>query len=228
MCGVCGCSETTHQPQMVAIEKDIMEVNDSHAAVNREKYDNHHCLAINLVSSPGSGKTTLLEKTLLAMNTAAAVIEGDQYTARDAERIKRCGKAVVQINTGKSCHLDAHQVGHAFDDLSFANGVLFIENVGNLVCPALFDVGEHHRVVVLSVTEGDDKPIKYQEMFASSDVVIINKIDLLPYVDFNLSHCIEQIKKLSPHALIFQLSATTGVGMDDWLAWLSQQCNELS
>jgi hydrogenase nickel incorporation protein HypB len=221
MCGVCGCSETSEINNLVEIEKDILSVNNQHAMHNRKHFVSHHCFALNLVSSPGSGKTSLLEASLNRINHASAVIEGDQYTENDANRIKRCGVNVIQINTGKSCHLDAYRVGQAFNQLNFSNGILFIENVGNLVCPALFDVGEEQRVVMLSVTEGDDKPEKYQEMFASSDIVILNKIDLLPYVDFDKNKCISTIKQLSPKVKIFELSVTTGQGLDDWIAWLN-------
>lgn len=223
MCGTCGCSTSPELPETVVLEQDILSVNNRFAEKNRQLFDKKKVTALNLVSSPGSGKTTLLEKTLSQLNNPCAVIVGDQYTDKDAQRISRVGVDVIQINTGKSCHLDAHQVAHAFESLSVAGGYLFIENVGNLVCPALFDLGENQRVSVLSVTEGDDKPIKYQEMFSSSHCVIINKIDLLPYVDFDMEQCINTLVKLSPNATIICLSATTGEGMDNWLKWLSEQ-----
>jgi hydrogenase nickel incorporation protein HypB len=227
MCGVCGCSE--HETsELIKIENDILSVNNSYAKQNNKHFNQHRCLALNLVSSPGAGKTTILEKTISSLQSKCnmAVIEGDQYTDNDALRIKKAGVSAIQINTGKSCHLDAHRVGHAYEQLDFNDGILFIENVGNLVCPALFDMGEHVRVVILSVTEGDDKPIKYQEMFASSDIVVFNKIDLLPYVDFNIKKASDDIKKLSPKAKLFSCSATSGEGLTTWCDWLLSQYTE--
>ncbi len=178
---------------------------------------------MNLVSSPGSGKTTLLTRTIdnLKADLMLAVIEGDQQTANDAERIRETGVKAVQINTGKGCHLDGHMVGHALETLKPEDrSVLFIENVGNLVCPAAFDLGEAHKVAILSVTEGEDKPIKYPDMFHASDLMILNKIDLLPYLDFDVEKCIEYARRVNPGIKVLQLSATTGEGMESWQQWV--------
>jgi hydrogenase nickel incorporation protein HypB len=175
------------------------------------------------VSSPGSGKTSLLTKTieLLKAELAISVIEGDQQTSNDAERIRATGVKAVQINTGKGCHLDAHGIGHALESLAPEdNSLLFIENVGNLVCPSAFDLGEAHKVVILSVTEGEDKPLKYPDMFAAADMMLLNKIDLLPYVDFDVAQCIDYARRVNPRIKVLQVSARTGEGMDLWLQWL--------
>ena len=180
-------------------------------------------LALNLVSSPGSGKTELLVKTieLLRQELPIAVIEGDQQTANDAERIRAAGVKAMQVNTGKGCHLDAHMVGHALQDLQPEQGsMLFIENVGNLVCPAAFDLGEAHKVAILSVTEGEDKPVKYPDTFIASELMIVNKIDLLPYLDFDVGQCIAYARQVNPGIKVLQLSAKTGAGMAAWLQWL--------
>jgi hydrogenase nickel incorporation protein HypB len=182
--------------------------------------------ALNMVSSPGSGKTTVLEQTIkkLKSDQELAIIEGDQQTTNDADRIAATGVPVVQVNTGKGCHLDAHMVLHAIEKLNLkSNSLLFIENVGNLVCPSLFDLGENKRVVIISVTEGDDKPLKYPYMFDSSDICIINKIDLLPYVDFDVSKTKENASRINHDLQFFELSATTGEGMDSWIDWLKSQ-----
>ena len=215
---------------MVRIERDILAHNDAYAARNRERLAGAGALALNLVSSPGSGKTTLLTRTLdaLAGEMPLAVIEGDQQTANDADRIRATGVPAVQINTGKGCHLDAHMVGHALDHLQDGTpgagiprcGIVFIENVGNLVCPAAFDLGEHHKVAVLSVTEGEDKPLKYPDMFAAADLMLLNKIDLLPHVDFDIGRCLEYARRVNPRIGCVQVSARTGEGMDAWLGWL--------
>src|SRR5208282_3147005 len=178
------------QSRLVQIEQDILGKNNAFAAANRARFNAAGILALNLVSSPGSGKTTLLVKTIehLKGELPVAVVEGDQQTSNDADRIRATGVPAIQINTGKGCHLDAHMVGHAADHLQPAPGsVVFIENVGNLVCPALFDLGEAHRVVVLSVTEGEDKPLKYPDMVASSQLMLVSKIDLLPHIDFDVA-----------------------------------------
>lgn len=237
MCVTCGCGETehhhhhddhhTHQhhAHTISLEQDILAVNAQYAEQNRAFLKQHDTIALNFVSSPGSGKTTLLEKTIqhLTPQVPIAVIEGDQYTELDAQRIRKAGAQAYQINTGKACHLDAHMVGHAFDHLMLKDhGLVLIENVGNLICPALFDLGEHYRVAIMSVTEGADKPIKYADMFHGADVVIINKIDLLPYVDFDQARCIEDIRKIQPKARIIELSAKTETGFDQWLSWLKQ------
>ena len=211
------------QARLVQIEQDILAKNDGYAAANRARLAAAGVLALNLVSSPGSGKTALLTATLERMRgrCALGVIEGDQRTANDAERVRATGAPAVQINTGKGCHLDAHMVGHAMDALPLARGgVLFIENVGNLVCPAGFDLGEAHKVVVLSVTEGEDKPLKYPDMFAAADLMLLNKIDLLPYLEFDVEACLSYARRVNPAIGVLQLSALRGQGMDDWLSWI--------
>jgi len=212
------------QSRMVQIEQDILSKNSQYADANRRYFSEHGVLALNLVSSPGSGKTTLLSETVkgLADQLDVAVIEGDQQTALDADRIRASGARAVQINTGKGCHLDAHMVGHAMDDLKLSDGgLLFIENVGNLVCPASFDLGEAAKVVILSVTEGADKPLKYPDMFHAASLMILNKVDLLPYVDFDMAACCEYARRINPGIKIIQLSATTGEGMQDWHKWIT-------
>jgi len=211
------------QARMVRIEQDILSKNNQYAAANRDYFSRHGLLALNLVSSPGSGKTTLLTKTidLARAEFEMSVIEGDQQTSHDAERIRATGVKALQINTGKGCHLDAHMIGHALENLKPEDqSVLFIENVGNLVCPAGFDLGEAHKVAILSVTEGEDKPLKYPDMFHAADLMILNKIDLLPYVDFNLEQCVQYAKQVNPRIKILQLSAKTGAGMDSWIQWI--------
>jgi hydrogenase nickel incorporation protein HypB len=214
-----------HDPEsrVVAVERDLLEKNNSLAAENRAYFGQRGILALNLVSSPGSGKTELLVKTIqkLAGKLVPFVVEGDQQTANDANRIRATGAAAIQINTGKGCHLDAHMVGHAVEHLEPAEGsVVFIENVGNLVCPAGFDLGEAHKVVILSVTEGDDKPLKYPDIFAASDLVLINKTDLLPYVDFDMEKATANARRIRPGIKVLPVSARTGEGLDGWIAWL--------
>ena len=185
------------QARMVQIEQDILGKNNAYAAENRRYFAQHGLFAVNLVSSPGSGKTTLLVKsiTALAGQLPLAVVEGDQQTSMDADRIRATGAAAIQVNTGRGCHLDAHMVGHALEQLNLADdGLLMIENVGNLVCPAGFDLGEAHKVVILSVTEGEDKPLKYPDMFHAADLMLLNKIDLLPYLSFDVERCIDYAK----------------------------------
>jgi hydrogenase nickel incorporation protein HypB len=210
------------QARMVQIERDILGKNNAFAANNRRFLAEHGIFALNLVSSPGAGKTTLLVETIKALQgMPIAVVEGDQQTSLDADRIRATGVRAVQINTGKGCHLDASQIGHALEHLAPAeDSVLFIENVGNLVCPAAFDLGEAHKVVVLSVTEGEDKPMKYPDMFAASTLLLLNKIDLLPHVNFSVARAIEYARRVRPGIEVLQVSATTGVGMDAWLAWV--------
>ncbi|HHI71846.1 MAG TPA: hydrogenase nickel incorporation protein HypB [Rhodobacteraceae bacterium] len=210
------------QARMVEIEKNILAKNDEYAAVNRRTLAAAGTLALNLVSSPGSGKTTLLTATLtrLKERLPLAVIEGDQQTANDAERIRETGVSAIQVNTGKGCHLDAHMVGHALEHLDAAGGVLFIENVGNLVCPASFDLGEAHKVVILSVTEGEDKPLKYPDMFHASDMMILTKTDLLPHLDFDVEACIANARRINPRIKVLKLSARTGEGLEGWLGWI--------
>lgn len=207
----------------VAIEQEILSKNNAYAADNRAHLNAQGILALNLVSSPGSGKTTLLVKTIecLAAELAVAVVEGDQETSNDAARIRATGVPAIQVNTGKGCHLDAHMVGHAIEHLSpAADSVLFIENVGNLVCPAAFDLGEAHKVVILSVTEGEDKPLKYPDMFHAADLMIIAKIDLLPHVDFSVAETISNARKVNPRIKVLQLSARTGEGLEAWCQWI--------
>lgn len=214
-----------HTHHRIEIEQAILAENDQFAQANRHYFHQHSIAAINLLSSPGSGKTTLLVKTLQALKNkfSLAVIEGDQQTSLDADKIAATGVPVKQINTGKGCHLDAHQISHTIEDLQLANNsLLFIENVGNLVCPALFDLGEAAKVVVLSVTEGIDKPLKYPNMFAQAKLMIINKIDLLPYVDFSVATCIEYARRINPELEVIELSATTGQGFEQWLKWAKE------
>ena len=210
------------QSRMVRIEQDILAKNDGYASANRTYFRAHGILALNLVSSPGSGKTTLLVRTIedLKDEFDVAVIEGDQQTSNDADRIRATGARAVQINTGKGCHLDAHMVGHALDSLGPADdGLLLIENVGNLVCPAAFDLGEAHKVVILSVTEGEDKPLKYPDMFHAADLMLLSKVDLLPYLDFDVTRCLANARRINPRIGMLQVSATTGEGLDAWYGW---------
>lgn len=207
----------------ILIEEDILAKNNRLASFNRALFKDKGIFVLNLVSSPGSGKTTILETTLkeLSRTKRCAVIEGDQQTDNDAERIAATGVPVKQINTGAGCHLDAHQVMHATESFDIDNlDILFIENVGNLVCPASFDLGEADKVVVLSVTEGEDKPLKYPQMFRNSTVMLINKIDILPHLDFDLEKCKEYAKRVNPEIIIFELSAKSGEGMNNWYEWL--------
>lgn len=239
MCTTCGCSvevDTHHhhhdghqshhhgeKTRRLKIEEDILAKNNAFAVENRARFLGHGIFAINLVSSPGSGKTTLLETTLKALTETikCAVIEGDQQTDHDAQRVAATGVPVRQINTGTGCHLDAHMVGHAVEHFDLSDmELLFIENVGNLVCPAAFDLGEHHKVAVLSVTEGEDKPLKYPHIFRAVNVVLLNKIDLLPHLDFNVELCREAARRVNPKICFFELSAKTGAGMDAWYSWL--------
>ncbi|MFQ5488718.1 MAG: hydrogenase nickel incorporation protein HypB [Gammaproteobacteria bacterium] len=250
MCTVCGCGADeapgggpehsaglhhygrgpahTHAPgldqgRMVRIERDILGKNDEYAAANRRWFRERSILALNLVSSPGAGKTTLLTRTLedLRGELALAVIEGDQQTEHDAERIRATGVLALQINTGKGCHLNGQMVGHALESLSpESGGVLFIENVGNLVCPAAFDLGEAHKVVILSVTEGEDKPLKYPDMFHAADLMILNKTDLLPHLSFDVARCVDYARRVNPRLVVLQLSAVSGTGLTAWYDWI--------
>jgi hydrogenase nickel incorporation protein HypB len=212
--------------KVISLNVDILSANNRLAQVNRKSFEDRNVLSLNLVSSPGSGKTTILEKTIKALiaNRKIFVIEGDQQTLLDADRIEKSGAPAIQINTGSGCHLDARMVETAFEKLDVEPGsILFIENVGNLVCPALFDLGEFKRVVVISVTEGEDKPLKYPYMFKSSHLCIINKSDLLPYVDFNVDKTIEYARSLNPNLEFILMSARTGEGMELWYEWLGKQ-----
>jgi hydrogenase nickel incorporation protein HypB len=210
----------------ISLEQDILTKNNLLAAQNRGWFKGRNILALNLMSSPGAGKTTLLTRTIndLKSQLSISVIEGDQETTNDAEKIKETGCKVVQINTGTGCHLDASMIERGLQQLNPPlDSVVMIENVGNLVCPALFDLGEQAKVVILSVTEGEDKPIKYPHMFRASEVMIITKIDLLPYVQFDVEKCIEYARQVNPEMQIFQVSATTGAGLDNWYGWLSEK-----
>ena len=211
--------------RLVQIEQDILSKNNAFADANRKLWTGRAIFALNLVSSTGSGKTTLLVRSIemLQGRLPLAVIEGDQQTSNDTERIRATGAPAVQVNTGRGCHLDAHMVGHAFERLQLSgNALLLIENVGNLVCPAEFDLGEAHKVVILSVTEGEDKPLKYPNMFAAADLMLLTKVDLLPYVKFDTTKAIEYAHRVNPGIEVMQLSAESGAGMDAWLAWLDR------
>jgi hydrogenase nickel incorporation protein HypB len=223
MCATCGCApgQTHEHEQTVVLQQKVLAKNDALAGRNRAWLHDRGVLAVNLMSSPGAGKTTLLERTARELDLDFCVIEGDQETALDASRISQAGRKVVQINTGVGCHLDASTVAGALAELDPAPGsVVVIENVGNLVCPALFDLGESARVVLASVTEGADKPVKYPHMFRGADLVLVTKTDLLPYVDFDVARHAADIKRLSPAARLIQVSATTGDGMPGWYGWL--------
>lgn len=214
--------------RMVRIERDILARNNGYAAENRRRFDEQGIFALNLVSSPGSGKTSLLCRTidLLKTKVSIAVVEGDQQTSRDAERIRATGAAALQINTGRGCHLDAHMIGHALDELAPADdSLLLIENVGNLVCPAAFDLGEAHKVVILSVTEGEDKPLKYPAMFRAASLMLLNKIDLLPHLAFDSDLAIGYARQVNPALQVMRLSAASGDGFAEWLAWLMAGCS---
>jgi hydrogenase nickel incorporation protein HypB len=209
--------------RIVEIERNILAKNQIFADENRARWSSKELLVLNLVSSPGAGKTSLLVKSLEELHDRIpiCVIEGDQETCNDAERIRRTGTPAVQINTGRGCHLDAHMVGHAAEALPLGpNGVLFIENVGNLVCPSGFDLGETRRVVILSVTEGDDKPIKYPDAFASADVVVLSKVDLLPHVDFDENIAADNARRVNPDVKIIRTSTRSSPGIGEWLNWL--------
>ncbi|HIC80276.1 MAG TPA: hydrogenase nickel incorporation protein HypB [Kiloniellaceae bacterium] len=212
--------------EVIALEQAVLAKNDRIADRNRGWFEGRGVLALNLVSSPGAGKTTLLERTIEALQgrVEIAVIEGDQMTVNDAERIRSAGARAVQINTGAGCHLEADMVAEAVKTLDpQAGSILMIENVGNLVCPAMFDLGERMKIAVISTTEGEDKPLKYPHMFRAAEVVVINKIDLAPHVDFDEALCTANIKSVNPDARLFTLSARTGAGMDTWLAFLEDE-----
>lgn len=212
--------------RIIEVEENILARNDEIAAHNRAHFGAAGVLALNLVSSPGSGKTALLARTAkdLGDTMPVAVIEGDQQTDLDAERIRETGARAVQINTGKGCHLDADMVHRALHGLELEqNGVLFIENVGNLVCPAGFDLGEAAKVVILSVTEGEDKPIKYPDMFAAARLMVLNKADLLPYVPFDTEKCLAYARQVNPQIGVLTVSALTGEGLDSWYGWIAAQ-----
>jgi hydrogenase nickel incorporation protein HypB len=243
MCATCGCGDhhdhhdhdhvhgaddvphvhPRQTPRTVRLEQDVLAKNDRLAVRNRAWLDERGVVALNLMSSPGAGKTTLLERTVreLTGELAIGVIEGDQATVRDAERIRNAGGRVVQINTGTGCHLDADMVAAALRELDPpARSLVLIENIGNLVCPALFALGERAKVVLMAVTEGEDKPLKYPHMFRASDVLVLTKIDLLPHLDFDVAHCLEFARRTNPRLEILQTSATRGAGLDGWYARL--------
>jgi hydrogenase nickel incorporation protein HypB len=245
MCATCGCGNpeappTTHphshehvhstdHTETITLEQKILAKNDRLAEHNRAHLAESNILAFNLTSSPGAGKTTLLERTIRDLDRPIAVIEGDQDTLLDANRITAAGADAVQINTGAGCHLDADMVHHALHDLDPApDSVLFIENVGNLVCPALFDLGEHCKVVIISVTEGTDKPLKYPHMFAAAGLVLINKTDLLPYVDFDVAACSAYARSVNPGVDIIPVSATKGEGLQRWYDWIAARTSDVT
>ncbi|PLZ88476.1 hydrogenase accessory protein HypB [Fischerella thermalis CCMEE 5198] len=210
----------------ISLEQDILAKNNLIAAQNRGWFKGRNILALNLMSSPGAGKTTLLTRTIndLKNNLTISVIEGDQETINDAKKIQATGCKVIQINTGTGCHLDAAMIEKGLQQLNPPlNSVVMIENVGNLVCPALFDLGENLKVVILSITEGEDKPIKYPHMFRASEVMLLTKIDLLPYIQFDVQKCIEYAQQVNPQIQIFQVSALTGTGLENWYEWLTQK-----
>ena len=216
----------TSGDRVVQVERDILAKNDAYAAENRSRLAKNGIFALNLVSSPGAGKTTLLVRTIndLKARHSIEVIEGDQQTSNDAERIRATGVAAIQVNTGKGCHLDAHMVGHALNRLPLqSGGLLFIENVGNLICPAAFDLGENHKVVVLSVTEGEDKPMKYPDIFAASDLMLITKVDLLAYIEFDVALTIEYARRVNPRIEALLVSARSGEGLAAFYAWLDRR-----
>ncbi len=233
MCIDCGCSsggynhnydQKEQDKRTLRIEEDLLAKNNRLAANNRELFTTNQLLVLNLVSSPGSGKTSILEKTLADLHgkLAFTVLEGDQQTENDAERIAATGVAVKQINTGTGCHLDAHMIGHGIQHFDLENtDILMIENVGNLVCPASFDLGEDHKVAVLSVTEGEDKPLKYPQMFQAAALMLINKIDLLPYLKFDIEQCKAYARQVNPQIEIIEMSCHSGEGMQQWYEWLA-------
>jgi hydrogenase nickel incorporation protein HypB len=213
-----------HTHGRITIETDVLQQNNLMAQRNKGYFDAKNIICLNLVSSPGSGKTTLLEKSIRNIrNKKIYVIEGDQQTSLDADRINATGVPVLQINTGNGCHLDAGMIQNAVKTLNPVNdSLLLIENVGNLVCPALFNLGENHRVVIISVTEGDDKPLKYPNMFQSSQLCLINKTDLLPHVDFSLENFKTNARKVNPGLQFIALSAKTLDGLEEWLDWIEK------
>jgi len=233
MCTDCGCAppqpghDHTHDQasRKIRVEENLLAKNQRLAIANRTRFTAHQLFVLNLVSSPGSGKTSILERTFTDLKDRLqfSVLEGDQQTTNDADRIAATGVPVKQINTGAGCHLDAHMVGHGVEGFDLKKtDVLMIENVGNLVCPASFDLGEDHKVAVLSVTEGEDKPLKYPQMFQAADLMLINKIDLLPYLRFDLEQCKAFARQVNPQIKILELSCHSGEGMQDWYEWLFQ------
>ncbi|MEM9189401.1 MAG: hydrogenase nickel incorporation protein HypB [Myxococcota bacterium] len=222
-CSVRGAA-VAGQPGLIELEQQVMAKNDRLAERNRAFFLGRKLVALNLMSSPGSGKTTLLERTLRELDGDSLVLEGDQETSRDAARIRDTGVPVVQINTGTGCHLEADMVWHGLEKLDPPMGAtLFIENVGNLVCPALFDLGEDARVVLFSVTEGEDKPLKYPHMFRKADLVLLTKVDLMPHLDFDREEAIRSVRAVAPDAEILELSSKSGEGFDRWQEWIAKR-----
>jgi hydrogenase nickel incorporation protein HypB len=219
-----------HQPapktaKVITLEEQILAKNDKLAERNRGWFEGANVLALNLVASPGSGKTALLERTIKDLNKEfeISVIEGDQATLNDAQRIQKTGAKVVQINTGAGCHLDAQMLATGLRQLApERDSIVFVENVGNLVCPALFDLGEQCKVAILSITEGEDKPVKYPHMFRAAEVLLLNKMDLLPHLNFDLDACKKYALSVNPNISIFEISATTGAGLEAWYDWIRQ------
>ena len=233
MCGTCGCNVTDadmHTHETVTVLQGLLDANDHQAAHNREHFKEHGVLAINLMSSPGAGKTALLEATIDALREKyrIAVIEGDLETENDAERIRKKGVTAIQISTGSACHLDAHMIHQALHNLDLTEyDIVFIENVGNLVCPASFDLGQHLNVTLLSVPEGDDKPAKYPVMFRTSDLVLISKSDLLPVLDdFSPERAKKYLQDIASTAPIMDISSKDRSGMPEWLSWIGQQIEQ--
>jgi hydrogenase nickel incorporation protein HypB len=239
MCATCGCEGVDHHhehpdhdhghhhhhpppPKLIELQHQVLAHNDHLAQHNRERFASTGTLALNLMSSPGAGKTTLLERTIKECGRPVQVIEGDQATDRDADRIRAAGAAAVQVNTGTGCHLDASMIDRALGQLPRAGGLLMIENVGNLVCPAMFDLGERAKVVIASVTEGDDKPLKYPHMFKAAGLVLLNKIDLLPYVPFDADRFEANVRQVNPGVACMRVSALSGAGLTQWYGWLTQ------
>lgn len=217
---------TSEGKTLIELEKDVLHQNQLFAERNRGYFTAKNMVALNMVSSPGSGKTSILEKTLEAINkdVGCYVIEGDQQTLNDAQRIRATNTPVMQVNTGQGCHLESDMVHKALTQLKpQSDSILFIENVGNLVCPAMFDLGETDRIVIMSVTEGDDKPIKYPDAFRHAGICIINKIDLLPYVNFDISQSKKYALQVNPRLRFFEMSATSGEGMEEWISWIKKQ-----
>jgi len=233
MCETCGCDNHNHDhahshEKVINLNIDILSQNNITAGMNRRFFEGRKVLCMNMVSSPGSGKTTVLERTIghFIPFRKLYVIEGDQQTLIDADRIEKAGASAIQINTGSGCHLDAQMVESALKKLDpQTDSILFIENVGNLICPAMFDLGEYKRVLVISVTEGEDKPLKYPNMFETSHLVIINKSDLLPHVDFRAEEFMKNARQVNHHLEFIELSAKTGEGMNAWYDWLLSQKN---
>jgi len=224
-------ASSRYPARLIKLEQDILAKNDRYAAENRRVLESRGILAFNVMSSPGAGKTSLLVETIRAFEgrRACAVIEGDQQTSADADRIRAAGAQAVQINTGKGCHLDGHMVGHALDRLAPApDSILFIENVGNLVCPAAFDLGEARKVVIFSVTEGEDKPLKYPDIFAVANLVVMSKVDLLPHLAFDMDTAVANARKINPDVAVLRTSASSGAGMDDWIQWIEAARADLS